>query len=42
MKQLRNDQEFYLYCSNTAKSMYAEHYAEDKFIQHFNKIMENI
>jgi len=41
-RQLRNDQEFYLYCSNTAKSMYAEHYAEDKFIQHFNKIMENI
>lgn len=41
-RELRNDQEFYLYCSNTAKSMYAEHYAEDKFIQHFNKIMENI
>jgi len=41
-RQLRNDQEFYLYCSNTAKLMYEEHYAEDKFIQHFNKIMETI
>ena len=41
-QKLRDDQDFYLYCSNAARSMYEEQYAEDKYIQHFNKIMETI
>ena len=40
--KLRNDDDFYLYCSNIAKLMYEEHYAESKYIEQFNKIMEKI
>jgi len=41
-RKLRNDNDFYLYCSNIAKLMYKEHYAESKYIEQFNKIMEKI
>tara|TARA_R110001583_G_scaffold1210_8_gene10135 strand:- start:209 stop:1150 length:942 start_codon:yes stop_codon:yes gene_type:complete len=41
-RKLRNDNDFYLYCSNIAKLMYAEHYAESKYIEQFNKIMEKV
>jgi hypothetical protein len=41
-RKLRNDDDFYLYCSNIAKLMYEEHYAESKYIEQFNKIMEKI
>ena len=30
-KKLRNNEDFYLYCSNLAKSKYREKYHEDKF-----------
>ena len=31
VKKLRNDEKFYLYCSNIAKEKYKEYYNEDKF-----------
>jgi len=41
-RKLRNDNDFYLYCSNVAKLMYEEQYAESKYIEQVNKIMEKI
>lgn len=41
-QQLASDTDFYIHCSTVAKLNYLEKYSEDKFIQHFNKIMENI
>lgn len=39
-KMLRNDPEFYLYCSNSCKEQYKEHYSEDKFYNTFKKQFE--
>ena len=35
-KKLRNDEEFYVYCSNVAQTMYGEHFTEEKFKEKFN------
>ena len=35
-KKLRNDEKFYLYCSNYAKKMYNELYHENKFKETWN------
>ncbi len=36
-EKLRNDEEFYLYCSKFSKLMYKERYNEDKFNTTFQK-----
>ena len=42
MKKLRKDEKFYLYCSNKAKELYLEHFAENVYKGKWNKIMEEI
>jgi len=42
MKKLRKDEEFYLYCSNKAKELYLEHFAENVYKDKWNKIINNI
>jgi hypothetical protein len=39
-KRLRNDEEFYIYCSKLVKEKYQEHYSEDKFYNTFKKQFE--
>jgi hypothetical protein len=36
-KKLRNDEEFYLYCSEKCKYRYNTHYTESKFLEKFNQ-----
>ena len=36
-EKLRNDEDFYLYCSNITKMLYEEHYTEDKFLCKINQ-----
>ena len=36
-EKLRNDDEFYLYCTNVTEMLYKEHYTEDKFLCKLNQ-----
>jgi len=36
-EKLRNDEDFYLYCSNITRTLYEEHYTEDKFLCKINQ-----
>jgi hypothetical protein len=36
-QKLRNNQDFYLYCSESCKKQYKEHYSEDKFYNSFEE-----
>jgi len=38
--ELKNDKEFYEYCSNESKHMYSMFYTEDVFVKQFEKILE--
>lgn len=40
--RLRDDKEFYNYCSDTTKHNYLMYYTEDKWLQNWNKIYEQI
>ena len=41
-QKLRNDAEFYLYCSNTAKERYSTQYSESIFLEKINKVFDEI
>ena len=42
MEKLRNDKDFYLYCSNKAKELYIEHFHEQVYKDKWNKIENQI
>jgi hypothetical protein len=37
MKMLRNDDDFYLYCTKVTRMLYQEHYTEDAFFKRFHE-----
>ena len=42
MKRLRNDEEFYLYCSKKAKDLFQKHFAEEVYKKKWNEILNKI
>ena len=38
-KKLRNDKDFYVYCSKSSQENYNEFFSESSFLKHMNKIL---